>query len=127
MPTINNRSPRALAAIVLGYVVAQALNSAVVYALYFGAAPPLNLRVAVTVAMCVAGGVLGGLAVRLVAREAAAWAGSRAAMAIALVTLANLAMNKAAEPVWHRVLVLTIMAPLVWYVAKARRSGTVAQ
>jgi hypothetical protein len=77
--------------------------------------------------MCGAGGVLGGLAVRLVAREAATWAGSRAAMAIALVTLANLTMNKAAEPVWHRVLVLTIMAPLVWYVARAPQSRAVDQ
>lgn len=105
---------RAGGAVLLGYVISQGVNGVLVYFWYVrGSAPGLGLRVGVTAAVFAATGWAAG--------AMTSWAGGvyggRASLAagglVGLVTVANIVIDVAAEPLWHKLVVLFLMAPLI--------------
>ncbi|MGI9627837.1 MAG: hypothetical protein ACR2QM_13455 [Longimicrobiales bacterium] len=103
---------RGVSAVVIGYVVSQALNAAFVYYWYFGdrslGAPALVL---VTLVFFAVVAVATGYLVGRVAAPHGRWAGSIAGALIAAVTVGNILADVAAEPLWHKLVVLLLMAP----------------
>ena len=105
---------RGVIAVVLGYVISQGLNGAYVYFWYFGdrSIHTALLFIITAVFMAVVGAVSGHVAGRL-ARPYGNISGWVAAALIAAVTVGNIIADVAAEPLWHKLIVLLVMAPLV--------------
>lgn len=115
---------RAVLATVLGYVVSQGVNGIFVYFWYVGDRPaPLAVLAPLTlVVFFCTGFATGHLTMRLGGPHALNATRAVAAL-IALVTVGNIVLDVAAEPLWHKLVVLLVMAPTVLWVAQ-KRGGT---
>lgn len=115
---------RAVGAVLLGYVVSQGVNGVLVY--YFYVADNVSADVLVVPVTVIAFVLAGLLAGELTARAA----GAESLLAvraltglIVLVTVGNIVMDVATEPLWHKLVVLAVMAPAVLWVGSRHASG----
>jgi len=109
---------RVVLAVVVGYALSQGLNAAFVYFWYFGdRAIGTPLLAVITVVSFAIVGVGAGYATGRIAGAAGKLAGGIAAALIVAVTVGNIIADVAAEPMWHKLLVIFLMAPLVAVVA----------
>lgn len=115
---------RGVIAVVVGYVVAQGLNSLLVYYWYIGdGAPGGWLGPVLTVVLFVLFGLAAGHLAGIIAREQHAAVGIMLATLIVVVTVGNIVADVAAEPLWHKVLAIAVLAPAALVGAWARLPG----
>ena len=105
---------RGVLAVAVGYIVSQGLNGVFVYFWYFGERSLGTPVLAVLTAAFL--GVVALVAGYLTGRVAAPngkMAGLATAGLIVAVTIGNIVVDVAAEPMWHKILVIVVMAPIV--------------
>ena len=105
---------RVVLAVVLGFVLSQGLNGYFVYFWYFGQrAVALPVLVVLTVTFFAIVGCFAGYATGRIAGASAKLGGVLAAGLVVAVTIGNIILDVAAEPLWHKLLVIFVMAPVV--------------
>ncbi|NNF14772.1 MAG: hypothetical protein HKN72_16205 [Gemmatimonadetes bacterium] len=113
---------RGIGAVVLGYVLSQGINGLFVYFWHIGdrTAPPGVLPGLTFLFFLAVGLASGWVCVRVGGRFAmrAAWV---LAGLVGLVTVGNIVADVAAEPLWHKLIVLLVMAPAI--VVAARKTS----
>lgn len=111
---------RGVAAVLVGYVLSQGVNGLFVYYWYFGErSVPLAVLAVITVTLFLAVGIATGYLAAWMGGEYGLKAAWVLAVLIAAVTVGNIVADVAAEPLWHKLIVLLLMAPAV--VVSARR------
>lgn len=109
---------RGTVAVLLAYVISQGLNGAFVYFWYFGDRTlETPLMFAVTAGFFGVVGAGSGYVAGRIAAPNGRLAGWLAAGFIVVVTVGNIVADVAAEPLWHKILVILVMAPLVGILA----------
>lgn len=103
---------RGVGAVILGYILCQGVNGFFVYFWYVsdGSAPPDMLPVITTLLFLVVGLGTGWICARLAGRFGMRAAWTLAAL-VGLVTIGNIIADVAAEPLWHKLIVLSVMVP----------------
>ena len=109
---------RGVGAVVLGYVLCQGTNGLVVYSWYVGdrsapevLGPPLTFLLFAAVGLAT-----GWICARIAGRYAKICAWILGGL-VALVTVGNMVADVAAEPFWHKLIVLLVMAPAIVFAA----------
>jgi len=116
---------RVVLAAVLGFVLSQGLNGFFVYFWYFGnRSVGLPLLVVLTVTFFAVAGCFAGYATGRIAGGGAKLAGIIAAGLIVAVTIGNIVLDVAAEPLGHKLVVIFLMAPVVAVMAAREGPGT---
>lgn len=115
---------RSIFAVLAGYLVFALGSSAFVYAWFIqrrSAAEVISILLSV---VCLAAiGLVGGFVTSLIAgRRALLHCGIVAALVV-LVTIGNLLMGVAAEPVWYKALVFVVLVPALLLRAYLKRGG----
>lgn len=115
---------RGVGAILLAYVVSQGLNAGWVYFWYFsGRSLGTVFLFGATLFFLATAGIVSGYAAGKLSSPHGKSVGLVAAVLIAAVTVGNMVADVAAEPLWHKLIVLVVMAPLL-AVAAARTGST---
>lgn len=113
---------RGIGAVVLGYLLSQGINGLFVYFWHIGdRTAPAGVLPALTFLLFLAVGLATGwVCARVAGRFAmrAAWA---LASLVGLVTVGNIVADVAAEPLWHKLIVLLVMTPAI--VVAARKAS----
>jgi hypothetical protein len=110
------KAVRGVAAVIFGYALSQGINGLFVYFWYFGerslGVAPLSTLTFFT--FLAVGLGTGYLTARLGGTHGLSATRGVAAL-IVLVTVVNIVADVAAEPLWHKLIVLLVMAPaVVW-------------
>lgn len=101
-------------AAVLGYVISQGLNAAFVYYWYvYSSSTGTALLALLTVVFFAAVGIATGYVVSRIAAPHGRWAGLVTGAFVAAVTVGNIVADVAVEPLWHKLIVLLLMAPAI--------------
>ena len=122
------KAVRGVAAVVFGYALSQGINGLFVYFWYFGerslGVVPLSVLTFFT--FLAVGLGTGHITARLGGTHGLHATRGVAAL-IALVTVVNIVADVAAEPLWHKLIVLLVMAPAVaWAGVRATKGEEAA-